>query len=86
MNCPQCEQPIGQDQHYIGPWVPVKDDRYRVIGSLREIVIHCDHCGTFTARQDGRHFVQSVTHHTSKKEVARVERKLASRTLEKVPA
>lgn len=86
MNCPQCEQPIGQDQHHIGRWVPEKDERYRVIGAVREITIHCDHCGAFTVLQDGRHFIRHVTRHASPKTIARAERKLAARTLEKVPA
>lgn len=86
MNCPQCEQPIGQDQHTIGPWKDEHDERHRVIGSCRLIWIHCGHCGYFTAEQDGRQFIRRVTHHASPNEINRVARKLPTRTLEKVPA
>lgn len=85
MNCPQCEQPIGQDHPTIGPWKHEHDARHRVIGSSRSIWIHCDHCGYFTAEQDGRNFIRRVTHHVSPQDIHRVAREM-HRATQKVPA
>lgn len=86
MNCPQCEQPVAADHFHIGEWTDEFDTRGRVSGCYRRITIHCEHCGYFTAEQDGRQFIRRVTHHASPTEINRVARKLPTRTLEKVPA
>lgn len=54
MNCPQCEQPIGFADYTLGEWKPVENDRGVTVSVERSIKLHCHHCGTFTARQDGR--------------------------------
>lgn len=53
MNCPQCEQKVGQDQYHIdGAWNAVRDANGMAIALQRSIHVACSHCGTFELIQD----------------------------------
>ena len=47
MNCPQCNQPIGDDQYGCGPWRDFAHDFGRLRGQHRVVAIICSHCGVF---------------------------------------
>ena len=52
MNCPPCHQMIGHDQHAVGAWTDELDRKGCVIGSVRDLIIYCGHCGIFVAVED----------------------------------
>ncbi len=60
MNCPQCKEPVGDDEFGYGPWVR------RITGELdtldvRTLAIRCDHCGVFEIRERMERKLTSVS-------------------------
>lgn len=85
MNCPQCQQPVGQDRHAIGPWRDERvDNEGRTEFGIRTIYLQCEHCGTFTVRQLcelGQLRVCGITRHRCPDIIRRVQRRLPAVTL-----
>ncbi len=90
MNCPQCQQPIGQDQHWISPWRELLDSSGEiVVAGERTIYIHCDHCGTFTVLQSierGQLRVCRIRKIRARRRIEAIHKKLPALQLERVPA
>ena len=90
MNCPQCEQPIGQDQHWVSPWREVLDaDGENVIAGERTIHIYCEHCGTFTvlqATERGQLRIGRIRKIRSPRRIREIHKKIPSLQLERLTA
>ena len=75
MNCPQCNEMIGQDQWHAGPWEPETDEFNRVVGCTRVLVICCECCGLFRVVEDDARRIRSrVGPYTNPADVARLSR------------
>ena len=88
MNCPQCQQPVGDDQYGYGPWRGFTHSFGRLRGQRRLLVTICSHCGVFTMTEEAWFDHRSLRGPiTNEKDLRRLEKFVpACRLDRRVPA
>ena len=75
MNCPQCHEPVGDDEFGSGAWVLSQRKNDPLPAGHRSIAVRCAHCGVFEVREARRTVIESVHGPiTNGKDLRRLER------------
>jgi len=75
MNCPQCEQNVGNDEYSFGPWQETFGPQGEPEGCERTLFVRCGCCGLFTARQHERGSISDIRQITNRGLLAAMTRK-----------
>ncbi len=88
MNCPCCDQRVGNDQFGYGPWQFEHDARGQIISAKRSLAIWCGCCGVSEAivENSGRILTARGPYH-NERDLRRLERLIPyCRRQRRVPA
>jgi len=75
MNCPQCNEPVGDDEFGPGKWALSRPGKDVITESRGIYAVRCGHCGVFEIHAVRRHYIKSVHGpFTNCKDLRRLER------------